>query len=164
MRPHPLSIAPPSDIVMDVAQAADPARRQAAVAKLAAQAAAQGGSPPVDFAATLSSATPGPGTRTDPSLRLSPLVGAGRSQGLAGRGSPYQKFEAMVLQNFVESMLPKDTELFGDSASADACRSMFAGKIADQLARSGRIGIAQSIEHFQSHAAAAASAVKLPDA
>lgn len=159
-----MSIAPPSDIIMDVAQAADPARRQAAVAKLAAQAAAEGGSPPVDFDVALRSATPGPATGTDPSLRLSPLAGAGHSQGLAGRGSPYQKFEAMVLTNFVESILPKDTELFGDSASADVCRSMFAGKIADQLAKSGRIGIAQSIERFQTHAAAAASPPKLPAA
>lgn len=156
-----MSIAPPSDIIMDVAQAADPARRQQAVAKLAAQAAAQGGSPPVDFDAALSSATPSPGVRKDASLRLDPLAGAGRSQGLAARGSPYQKFESIVLKNFVENIMPKDTELFGDAASADMCRSMFAEKIADQLAKSGRIGIAKSIERFQTHAAAVPPA-KIP--
>ena len=139
---------------MDVAQAADPTKRQAAVAKLAAQAAAQGGSPPVGFDAALSTATPSLGVKTDASLRFSPLAGAGRSQGLAGHGSPYQKFESVLLKTFVESIMPKDTELFGDTASADMCRSMFAEKIADQLAKSGRIGIAATIERHQTHAAA----------
>ena len=150
-----MSIAPPSDIIMDVAQAADPTRREAAVAKLAAQAAAQGGSPPVDFATALGTATPSLGVKTDASLRLSPLAGAGHSQSLAAHGSPYQKFESILLKNFVESIMPKDTELFGDAASADMCRSMFAEKTADQLAKSGRFGIATSIERFQTHAAAA---------
>lgn len=159
-----MSIAPPSDIIMDVAQAADPARRQAAVAKLAAQAAAQGGTPPVAFDAALGTATPSLGVKTDASLRFSPLAGAGRSQSLAVHGSPYQKFESVLLKNFVESIMPKDTELFGDAASADMCRSMFAEKIADQLAKSGRFGIATSIERFQTHAAAVPPAATEPPA
>ena len=151
-----MSIAPPSDIVLDVAQAADPAKRQAAVERLAAMA-AQGGTPPIDFDAALKTTTPGGRVAsTDPSLRLSPLGGARGSQVTAGHGSAYQKFEAMVLQSFVSSILPKDTELFGDSASADMCRSLLAEKLADQLARSGRIGIAKTLEQHETHAAAAA--------
>ncbi len=149
-----MSIAPPSDIILDVAQAAEPARRQAAVSKLAA-AAAGAGAARSDFDVALSDTAPAPSVTSDASLLRSPLTGAGRSQVTAGHGSVYQKFEAMVLQNFVENILPKDTSLYGDAASADMCRSMMAGKLAEQLAKSGRIGIAKSIERYESHVAAA---------
>ena len=57
----------------------------------------------------------------------------------------YQKFEAVLLQNFVESILPKDSELFGDKNSADIYRSMMAEQLANQLAKSGSLGIAKQI-------------------
>lgn len=149
-----MSIAPPSDIILDVAQAADPARRAAAVNRLA-QAAVQGGSPPVDFDQALASATPRVVKVTAAPLPVSPLTGAGRSQTPAPHVSVYQKFEAMVLQSFVAEILPKDTSLYGDAASADLSRSMLAEKLADQLAKSGRIGIARSIEEGERHAPSA---------
>ena len=61
--------------------------------------------------------------------------------------SPYQKFEAVLLQSFVQEMLPKDDDLYGDAATGDAYRGMMAEQLANQLARSGRIGIAKMIEH-----------------
>ena len=69
--------------------------------------------------------------------------------------SPYQKFEAVVLQNFVQNIMPKNEDLFGDGASADVCRSMLAEQIATQIARTGKLGIAHMIEtaHPPSHVA-----------
>ncbi len=60
--------------------------------------------------------------------------------------SPYRKFEAVLLQTFVQEILPKDEQLFGDAASADISRSMMAEQLANQLAKSDRIGIARMIE------------------
>ncbi len=140
-----MSIAPPSDIILDVAQAADPVRLQAASAKLA-RIAAEGGVP-ADFDAALKqigSDAPPPTGLANSTLARSVL--AGSSHRLAGSGSPYQKFEAVVLQNFVQNILPKDENLFGDAASADICRSMLAEQLANQLASSGKIGIAARIE------------------
>ena len=140
-----MSISPPSDIVLDVAQAADPTRLQAATAKLARMAAGQGGE---DFTATLGSATgaglsaPGPVARAAPPSPFGPLA-----RRVTPALSPYQKFEAVMLQNFVQNILPKDEDLFGDAASADITRSMLAEQVANQIARSGRIGIAKMIEH-----------------
>ena len=53
------------------------------------------------------------------------------------------------MQTFVQEMLPKDDDLFGDAASADAYRGMMAEQLADQLARSGGVGIAKMIEKAQ---------------
>lgn len=57
----------------------------------------------------------------------------------------------MVLQNFVEAMLPKDESFFGDAASADAYRSMMADQLATQLAKTGKLGIAKAIEGAEAH-------------
>ncbi len=142
---RPVSISPPSDIVLDVAQAADPTRLQAATAKLAKMAAGQSGD---GFAAALGSATgaglsaPLSAARAAPPSPFGPLA-----RRVMPALSPYQKFEAVMLQNFVQNILPKDEDLFGDAASADITRSMLAEQVANQIARSGRIGIAQMIEH-----------------
>ena len=159
-----MSIAPPSDIVLDVAQAADPRRLQAATTKLNAMAAASGGTAsggePADFGALLAGAAgPRPAAAAVPGLPTPFGSHAGPpSSGL----SPYQKFEAVLLQTFVQEMLPKDDKLFGDAASADAYRGMMAEQLADQLARSGRIGIARMIEKAHGPAAAAAPAHPVP--
>ena len=143
-----VSISPPSDIILDVAQAADPQRLELATARLARIAA--GGSADFDLALAASAgavrhAAPAatPTVPDDHATRTEPRA-----------GSPFQKFEAMVLQSFVESMLPKDTDLFGDAASADAVRSMLADQLATQLSRSGKLGIARAIE--AAHGAASA--------
>ncbi len=137
-----MSIAPPSDIVLDVAQAADPQRLQAATTKLNAMATASGAAA-VDFDSLLASAAAKPsGARSAAGSTLRST----HASTINPQMSPYRKFEAVLLQTFVQEMLPKDDNLFGDAASADACRSMMAEQLADQLAKSGRIGIAKMIE------------------
>ena len=138
-----MSIAPPSDIILDVAQAADPQRLQAATSKLSKMATGTA-TVPDDFATLLtqagggtSSAPPSPAVRNS----ITAIIPA-----RAAPASPYRKFEAVLLQTFVQEILPKDDGLFGDAASSDISRSMMAEQLANQLAKSDRIGIARMIE------------------
>ena len=149
--PRPaVAISPPSDIVLDVASAADPAQVRAATERLAKLAADPNAT--VGFADALASTkglTPAK-TATAPAAVPGPagLADARDSMSVSGphdKMKAYQKFEAVLLQNFVESILPKDSELFGDKNSADIYRSMMAEQFANQLAKSGSLGIAKQI-------------------
>ena len=139
-----MSIAPPSDIILDVAQAADPQRLQAATTKLAKMAAGSA-SVPDDFATLLNQAGGTVSSPTAPTLRNSTLAMT-PARVVTQPASPYRKFEAVLLQTFVQEILPKDEQLFGDAASADISRTMMAEQLANQLAKSDRIGIARMIE------------------
>ena len=139
-----MSIAPPTDIILDVAQAADPQRLQAATQRLGALASGAGGHAG-DFASLLDAAA---GASPKPSARApsaSTLVTA-RPSTVHAAGSPYRKFEAVLLQNMIQEILPKDDGLFGDAASADICRSMMAEQLAAQLSKTGAFGIARMVE------------------
>ncbi len=139
-----MSIAPPSDIILDVAQAADPQRLQAATSKLARMASGSA-TLPDDFATLLTQAGSLPGsTPATPAVRSTLATTPARI--VTAPASPYRKFEAVLLQSFVQEILPKDEQLFGDAASADISRSMMAEQLANQLAKSDKIGIARMIE------------------
>ena len=170
-----MAIQPPSDILLDVASAADPAQVRAATARLAKLAA----DPTVidkDFGRALAAAnaaaksTAGPnsaGQIAASQLMASPTTASDAPTPHATaddvatlkrtpthKGDVYQKFEAVLLQNFVEAMLPKDDSLYGGRDSADSYRSMMAEQLANQIAKAGGIGIAKAVEHAHpAHAA-----------
>jgi flagellar protein FlgJ len=143
-----LAISPPSDIVLDVASAADPAKVRAAterLAKLASDPAATANfSDALVSTKSLSSASPSMASASTPT-GFSDARDKMAVSGPHDKMKAYQKFEAVLLQNFVESILPKDSELFGDKNSADIYRSMMAEQFANQLAKSGSLGIAKQI-------------------
>ncbi|WP_171946478.1 rod-binding protein [Hyphomicrobium sp. CS1GBMeth3] len=57
-----------------------------------------------------------------------------------------QKFEAFVLQSFIQEMMPETQEsVFGSGVSGDFWKSMMAEKIAEQVAERGNLGIADMI-------------------
>lgn len=57
-----------------------------------------------------------------------------------------QKFEAFVLQTFIQDMMPKEAEgVFGSGVSGDFWRSLMAEKVAEQVAERGTIGIADIV-------------------
>ena len=63
-----------------------------------------------------------------------------------GNGAVYRKFEAFVLQMFVESMLPKDaTNVFGKGTAGTVWRSMLAEQISNEMAKGNGIGIAKQL-------------------
>jgi len=147
-----MSLAPPTDIVLEVARAADPSRAAAVVDKLKALA-AQGAASPQDFAAALSAAA-SPTGPTPPVLPIGAPVSRARKA--------ETKLESVMLGEFISEMLPKDTpSAFGQGYAGDMWRSMLAERVADQIAASGRLGIASRL--FADHPLASGSKMLAPD-
>jgi hypothetical protein len=165
-----VSINPPSDIVLDVARASDPREYRAAVDRLkqlsgtevakdasAASASAsreafsvpfpsshQTTSQPVQSQAAPESAGSPPAASKTASALLSPTTQGATDNNKSA--AAYQKFEAFLLQTFVEAMLPKDaSNVYGSGTAGDIWRSMFAEHIANELAESAKLGIATRI-------------------
>lgn len=64
-----------------------------------------------------------------------------------------QKFEAFVLQTFIQEMMPKESEaVYGSGIAGDFWKSMMSEKIAEQVAERGSVGIADYVR--AGHAAA----------
>jgi flagellar protein FlgJ len=149
-----LAINPPSDIVLDVARAADPLKLQAAALKLT-------GASDTDEGSGFSSMVDGFGqpAHTGPAVISAPgLIGLqsdfgpkgpqlDKSGALSGPAmKPYRDFEAFVLQSFVQSMLPNEAEgVFGRGTAGEMWKGLLAEQLGKQLARSGGIGIAASV-------------------
>jgi len=137
-----MAISPPSDLVLDVVRAADPAQVQEAQSRLKANRAA--------FQAT-SLAENGSGFAS----AVSVLNQADNTSGLGNIANrveqkkipeTYRKFEAMVLQNFVKSMLPTESEeVYGKGTAGDIWKSMMAEQIGNVMAKGDGIGIAASM-------------------
>jgi Rod binding domain-containing protein len=126
-----LAISPPSDIVLDVAQAVGKPDLEAARARLADASAARrtGGA-----AFSLSE-----GTAREASQPANP------------RGKAYVQFEAMVLRNFMETMLPKENEaVYGKGLAGDMWKSLMAEQLANVVAERGGIGISDRVlgDHY----------------
>lgn len=117
-----MAISPPSDIVLDVARAADPADIRKAHAELLSRAGA-----------------------SDASFEVAGLRNARASRPVEGADS-FKRFEAMVLQTFIQNMLPKNAEgIFGKGLAGDMWKARMSEHMADVVAERGGIGIAQSL-------------------
>ena len=128
-----MAISPPGDIVLDVTRAADPASAALARARLENKA----GTEPAFEAAD---GTPSPAPRLD---------GKGDAQGAVPKS--YVKFEGMVLQSFLQSMMPKDTEsVYGGGISGDMWKSLLSQTLGETMAERGGIGIASHMmrDHY----------------
>jgi len=148
-----VAINPPSDIVLDVLNAADPTRAEAATQRLNALAAGAPASAADDFAKALNAAG------QSSANGVSSLVGMAdaRSKLLNKRAAEALKtknaqveFEATLLNNLVGEMLPKDAAgVYGQGSAGDIWRSMLGDQIAHQIAKSGELGIAKRL--FANH-------------
>src|SRR3984957_384379 len=145
-----MAFNPRTDVVLEVASAADPSRATLAAQRLNALAAPN--APAADFAADLDRAA-GPGSATPPPFanaadarsRLGELQGGSDKVGKAKT-----QFEAMMLNSFVSELLPKDTgEVFGQGMAGDMWRSMLAEQVSTQIAKSGKLGLARRL--FATH-------------
>lgn len=139
-----MAITPPGDIVLDVARAADPVKFQAATRKLSEIASPASAT---EFANVFNDTQAGAllrGSLDSEALRVSIRNNSREGGGDAAR--VHQEFEAFVLQSFIESMLPKDSEtLFGKGTAGNIWKSMLAEQIGAQLAKAGGIGIANKL-------------------
>ena len=137
------------DVVLDVLEAADPAAQRAATAKLDALKSAD-----VDFAATMEAevgkakASTADQSATKVSDAQSGAVNGAPVQVIKApaSGEVYRKFEAFILQTFVETMLPKDSEeVFGKGTAGGVWKSMLAEQLGSELAKGKGIGIARQL-------------------
>jgi peptidoglycan hydrolase FlgJ len=141
-----MSLAPSTDIVMEVARAADPARAAAVVERLNALS-RQGAASAQDFATALQGAA---GAAAPRPAAPAPVAAPSRAQ------KAETKLESVVLSEFIGEMLPKDTpSAFGQGYAGDMWRSMLAEQIANQIAASGRLGIASRL--FAGHSLSSSS-------
>ncbi|WP_164937940.1 rod-binding protein [Bradyrhizobium guangxiense] len=136
------------DLVLDVLEAADPVTQHAATAKLDALKSSD-----ADFAATMDAEV---GKAAAAAEQSATTVAEARSDAVngapvrvikaPGSGEVYRKFEAFILQTFVETMLPKDSEeVFGKGTAGGVWKSMLAEQLGNQLAKGKGIGIAERL-------------------
>jgi Rod binding domain-containing protein len=156
----PMAIDPPSDIVLDVARAADP-ERAAAVASRLANLASSVAPADGDFAATLARTSPASTAASAPDAGAfdmrARLADADRVQGDKASQARIQ-FEAVLLNSFVSEMLPKDTpSAYGEGMAGDMWRSMLADQVSRKIAASGTLGIGQRL--FATHPMSASASL-----
>lgn len=126
-----MAISPPSDIVLDVARAVEPETLEAARARLASRLPAAAG----------------------PGETFTVAEADRRAGSAAVNATPeaYRKFEAMVLSNFTEAMLPKQADsVFGEGLAGNMWKSLLSQQLGTVIADRGGIGIAQSLlkDHY----------------
>jgi len=156
-----MAIDPPSDVVLEVAKAADPARAAAATQRLNALAGV-GPAGTDDFSETLAQ------TARPATAAAEQVMGAAdaRSRFVDATFAASDKaakaqvdFEAMVLNGFVNEMLPKnDSAVFGQGLAGDMWKSMLADQVSRQIAKSGSLGIARRL--FAAHPLSASESLE----
>lgn len=126
-----MAISPPSDIVLDVARAAQATDVASARAALMRRSHAGSSAAPAANAGDMRSA-------------------AGKTA--SGASGTFVKFEAMVLQTFVKEMLPKQTEaVYGRGMAGEMWQSLLAQQLGEVIAERGGIGIANTLlrDHYK---------------
>jgi hypothetical protein len=141
-----LAISPPSDIVLDVVRAADPLRYSEAAEKLSRiggilQRHEDGlfeAFDSVEGAASANAPAGAPNIRD----RLAPAHSFAKCE----VAEPIRRFEAFVLQSFIETMLPDNAvHVFGAGNAGAIWKSFLAEEIGKEIASAGGIGIAEEI-------------------
>jgi flagellar protein FlgJ len=141
-----MAITPPSDIVLDVARAADPARLQLAVDRLQKLGNGIAGT---QFAAAVDEAAPaGLAGAREKFAALAPAKLEAATPAVPSKtGKTMQQFEAQVIQTFIEQMMPEATaNNFGSGTAGGVWRSMLSEQIANQIAKAGGLGLREKVE------------------
>jgi peptidoglycan hydrolase FlgJ len=140
-----MAISPPSDLILDVARAADP--QKAAVVTRALVSAASAGVATGEFSAAIKNVTDGSVGRDfsyrSPSPPVHPAIQTTPQKAVVG-------LESVLLKSFIDQMLPKDAvDVFGSGVAGDVWKSMLSEKIAAEVAKSGTLKIGQRL--FETH-------------
>jgi hypothetical protein len=139
-----VSIKPPSDLLLDVARAADPVTSAAAAERLA-KIAAEGGESDPAFTEIMNEVATPPAARPADSvaqIAVVPVQMRSSNPPIDAEKKAYQGFEALLLQNMVATMLPQSSDLFGEGSAGAIWRSMLAEVLAADLAKKIDLGIA----------------------
>ena len=143
-----MAIQPPSDLVLDVSKAADPLEYRASVEKLRnAQSAVRAANLEMSGEGFSQLAKAGGDTS------VSSVTGQYANQVKIKEKSPnsdhteaYKKFEAFMLQTFIQNMFTTDTpSVFGKGQAGEYWKSMMAESMAKEVADRGGIGVAKML-------------------
>jgi peptidoglycan hydrolase FlgJ len=137
---------PPSDIVLGVALAADPQKYRAAAERLRRASAAADVQPE---ASAWETSVARAAEAAQAGAASPPASGAVPGVPRQARSAPdaFSQLEAVVMQTFIQSMLPKNAKnVFGKGLAGDIWRSMLAEKLANEMARSGQVGLAKRLQ------------------
>lgn len=143
-----MAITPVGDIVHDVARAAEPTQARAAALGLSAGAARTAAGEIADplgaAGATVRSHGFDAYVATTNLKSDTAKVVATSSTSLS---PSYQKLEAMLLQTYIETMMPKNSDaVFGKGVGGAMWKSLMAEQIGAHFAKSGGVGIARLLE------------------
>lgn len=154
---------PSSDIVLEVAKAADPMRAAAAAQRLNTLAGAAAPDA-ANFAQTLADTAAEPAataaipSAADARARFAALAADATDE---KANKVKTGFEAVMLNSFVSEMMPKDSELFfGQGLAGDMWKSMLADQVSRQIAKSDVLGIAKRL--FSTHPLGAEAKLEQP--
>ena len=136
-----MTIQPVSDIILDVANAADPARAAAAKQRLAE---AAGGYFTHLFSNTSHS---NDHSWSDVSRARFFSDTSGRASSGAGTSDDAKRgLETLIAKMLIETMLPKESEAsFGKGTAGNVWRSMMADRLAEDLTRGSGLGILKNV-------------------
>lgn len=138
-----MSIKPPSDLLLDVVKAADPAASAAAAERLAKIAGRPNSADP-GFSSVLNDVETPPRTSASLPVQLPSAVAHARTPDApvdAAATKAYQGLEALLLQNVVSTMLPDSADIFGEGSAGAIWRSMLAEQLGADLAKKVDLGI-----------------------
>lgn len=168
-----MSIFPATDLVVDVAHAADPQKLNAAVTRLSELSSTRAPSG-VEFADLIDGVRDA--SKTGASVKtlstgsgashVGPLPG-GVATRAARAGGAMENFEAFIIQSCLETILPKSEQgFFGQGSAGGIWRSMVAEQIANQIAKAGGVGLHKMLDgHWaQQGVAVDATAKRMSDA
>lgn len=143
-----MAIQPPSDLVLDVSRAADPLEYRASVEKLRnAQSAVRAANQQIADGGFSELARTNDNT---PSVSQSGQyvnqVKIKEKSANADHTEAYKKFEAFMLQSFIQNMFTTDTpSVFGKGQAGEYWKSMMAESMAKEVADRGGIGVAKML-------------------
>jgi peptidoglycan hydrolase FlgJ len=136
-----MSIFPATDIVSDVARAADPQKVELGMKRLATAGGIDSGVQENFRALLKPAAATNPLPAAAPAWRLgavAPRISSQKDPATAAA----QKFEAFVLQSWLENFLPKaESGAFGSGGAGNVWRSMMAEQLGAQIASAGGLGL-----------------------
>lgn len=140
-----MAISPPSDIVLDVARAADPQRMQLAFERL--QRLGVPGGAATQFASLVdeSGAAKGLSGAREHFAALAAAEKAAAADTPAAKTA--RQFEAQVASTFIQQIMPEaKPETYGSGLSGDVWRSMMADQIAGQISKGAGLGIREKVQ------------------
>lgn len=145
-----------NDIILGVVRAADPGRYQAALQKLKgtgvsafAETASMGGE---NFSETVRRLGVGGGAGSAAlghfPVSLPATSGLISERRVQGTDDVMRQYEALYLQNAIESALPREADsVYGKGFAGGVWKSFLAQYIAQELSRTDKIGIANVLKH-----------------